>query len=315
MSILDSIDFAKHEPSGNALVIEDYQHLLISGLDAASFLQGQLTADVEALDLGASCFAAHCNPKGRMISSFLVFRLSASSFLLRVVSDLADEAAAQLKKYMVFSKVELSTNSDINALAIWGDDLSDIHTKLETNNPVLAVHKHAENYLEICASSENIEILRPILEQCKLGSREEWQRRHLTAGIADISAASSAVYLPQELNFDHIGAVSFKKGCYTGQEVIARLHYKGKLKKRLYLGETLSETKSKTPGEALKINSKLYNSENNKACGQVVAVSSGGNSQALLAVVENDSVISNTVVTSPEIGAKIEWHDLPYAIP
>lgn len=154
------------------------------GADAASFLQGQLTCDVSAID--GSGLGAWCNPKGRVIALFHICRLD-DGFLLILPADLADDVLRRLTMYRLRSKVDL------------------------------AIEAAGPETLGLPADS----------------GFDDWQKAELERGIAWIDASQSELYTPHMLNLDLLGAVSFDKGCYTGQEVVARTHYRGKSKRRL----------------------------------------------------------------------------------
>ncbi len=170
----------------------------ISGAKSESFLQGQLTCDVRLINETHASLAAHCNPKGRIISLFELFK-AGGDFYLRMPADLAPIAQQNLEKYAVFSKT-------------------------------------------------NVAIVKP--NDCPLLPLASTQAERIQAGIPTVYAASSGLFLPHDLNLPQLGAVSFDKGCYTGQEIIARMQYLGKPKQQLYKA-VLSADTVPSPGQIL----------------------------------------------------------------
>lgn len=161
----------------------------VEGNDAEKFLQGQLTCDVR-LENGASCLGAHCNPQGRVISLFRLFKLDGKYYLL-LLESMSTLALAALKKYAVFFKSQLSIVTDTT-------------------------------------------LLQQLYQLAQIKDAATFHRTIIEAGIPTIYPETSGKFLPHELNLDQLNAINFEKGCYTGQEIIARMHYRGKLKTRLF---------------------------------------------------------------------------------
>ncbi len=284
-----------------------YGFFSVSGPDASKFLQGQLTCDVAKLSVGESSHGAQCNPKGRIISSFLITRTSEQSFLFRVRSGAVETAKSSLNKYMVFSKAQIHDEAQLQCFALSGEKISIRIQESLASIPEIFVFTFGEHYCELIATEAHLNTQTHILKDFELAPEESLEHMQIQYGIAEISTQNSERYLPQELNYDQIGAVSFKKGCYTGQEVIARLHYKGKLKKRLRLG--------KHEGSKLITNGKIFDASTQKACGEVINTSTFDQKCSYcLALIDDQSVESDSCVTAIQNGAKIQWMELPYAI-
>ena len=239
--------------------------LSITGPDAKKFLQGQTTADFLALpDLGI-IKGAFCDPKGRIIADFLACAVDSETLWLRVQKDVAEQLAAHLKKYIAFSKATLS----VTDVGVYGQMLVDqatgessndegatgesVKTVRETEGGLVIPRgaNAAELWLEAGATRENN------LPQ------SAWYAAAIHRMEPRISASTMGKYLPQDLNLDLTGGVNFKKGCYTGQEVIARLHYRGKPKRRLYRAESDCQI-APDAGAA------LYLAGETQSCGSVV---------------------------------------------
>lgn len=286
--------------------LREHRVARIEGPDAAKFLQGQCTNDVDALGIGESQLSAHCNHKGRVISSFILSRESDSSFLLRFRENLADTAMAALQKYLVFSKATLSL-TDLDVFVIIKNEPGDF-PDFKLHSAIASYHlqeKHLELYIPAGSDID----LAQIVGVDAILSPDQWNTELLRQGVYEVEQSTSEHFLPQELNYDCLGAVNFKKGCYTGQEVIARLHYRGEAKKRLRLGRV------ELTDVAIPTQVDVIDTESNKSCGSVLlAVSAAEYGRDFLALVKNSALASECVLdlNSP---AKIEWLELPYAIP
>ncbi|WP_370981492.1 folate-binding protein YgfZ [Agaribacterium sp. ZY112] len=292
------------QPSLTYSPLPQYQIVRFSGPDAASFLQGQLSADVVKLSEQGS-FAAHCNVKGRMISSFYIKRIN-NDYLIRVHREISDIAIAALKKYMLFSKVTLSVETELNCIAFKGEQLQErLERELELTSECwhMLNEECAELWIDKSAEQQLVNKL-----QAQTEDTEFWPLVLLQEGLAELREGQSEEFLPQELNYDLIGAVNFKKGCYTGQEVIARLHYRGQLKKHLRLA---SCAPSKLQNKAALID------KDRKKVGASVQSYTTKERTWLLCLCNDSSYESNDIsIESCDKGLqKVQWHQLPYAIP
>lgn len=187
--------------------------LAIDGPDAQRFLQGQLTCDVPPIGADSIKLGAHCNPQGRVISLFYLMTTSSGYFLIMPAS-LITIALNALKKYAVFFKTTLRDASDEYFIQGSLDDLS----------------------IKLIAKSTTT-------EPHDLIAENNWHLANLQRYIPALYPETSGKLLPAELNLIALNAVDFDKGCYTGQEIIARMHYRGKSKNHLVLAKTNSQTK------------------------------------------------------------------------
>ena len=187
-----------------------YNNLVITGPQAESFLQGQLTCDVKALNEHNSYLGAHCNLQGRMISLFRIYR-QGDSWHLILPSDLADIAEKALKHYARFSKVTL-TQTQPARLGIIGllDSRLRGNDTLQSENPTLKVIAHLGNRFEYIGLPEQIEKLKNTLHnQAQFGTIEHWHMAHIDAGEAFLTAETSGEFLPHDINLPELGGVSF----------------------------------------------------------------------------------------------------------
>lgn len=195
--------------------------LALDGPDAATFLQGQATCDTRALSADRGALGALCNLQGRMIVSFYVLPV-ADGLRLVMPRDRVDAVLAHLKKYAVFSKVTL--RDDSSAYTVCSEAGGGEPFSLQTRDGALRMFLRGGRALG----------LQPAVSTLPDGSAT-WRAASIAAGELLVDTANADQYLPQALNYDVIDGVSFRKGCYTGQEVVARMHFKGKMKERLYV--------------------------------------------------------------------------------
>lgn len=249
--------------------------LQINGPDAAKFLQGQVTCDTRKLADQEALYGAYCTPHGRVVCDFLLCQRAPDHLLLRQRRSILETSAATFGKYIVFSRADLETSqTDWQLFGCWGDaaetTLNQVFSVLPARQMrvvsgdgfvlVALPEKHFECYLHGEAGASFAQQLQ---SQSTPATETAWQSLEIHAGIARIEAQTTEMFIPQMLNYDLTGHVSFDKGCYTGQEVVARLHYRGTPKRRLYLAEaTLPE--APLPGCS------LHNPASPQAVGNVV---------------------------------------------
>jgi folate-binding protein YgfZ len=186
--------------------------LAVRGPDAARFLQGQLSADIEKLAPGSSTLAGLHNPQGRVIALLALLRASPEEILAVLPAELVEPVASRLRKYVLRAKVRVE---DEKAWRVIGT------TSTDPARPSIA---WGGRYLELVADAAGIG---------ESITRAQWERLDIEAGLPQVYAATSESFVAQMLNLDLLGAIAFDKGCYTGQEVVARAHYRGRVKRRL----------------------------------------------------------------------------------
>ena len=226
--------------------LPDNALIAITGDDAATFLQGQLTNDVLALAPGQAQWTGWCSPKGRLIASLLLAR-RADGYLAMLPAELAPAIAKRLSMYVLRSKVKIA---DVSAghvrLGVAGAGAADA-VKALAGGERLVLPIGTDLYVVIAATND------PALEALRKATRpapaNDWTLALIRAGIPTVVAATQDEFVPQMANFDLIGGVSFRKGCYTGQEIVARTQYRGILKKRMALAHV--EGATPTPGQSV----------------------------------------------------------------
>lgn len=289
------------------------------GPDSQKFLQGQLTCDLVTLPDNHSILGAHCNPKGRMISAFSALKLSHSEIILRLPRDLAPIARDALAKYAVFFKTEQrdigeqfrwlglqGRNAPARAAELLGlDDL--------TEGELRIFDCGGERAIAQAVSDQQVALLVPAAESANLWRRLaaeadpagycHWLQLQITAGIPQLHAETSEMFIPQMANLHLLDGVSFKKGCYTGQEVVARMQYRGAAKRRLYRARC---TSGEIPAPGLEI----YG-EGEQSIGNLVVACRSEHGIELLAVLAIGKVAAGEELRLAD-GRVLELLELPY---
>lgn len=295
--------------------------LHISGPDTLTFLQGQTTCDTREVDAQHAVVGAYCNPQGRMACDFLLVQLGENHYALRLKADILASAAKTFGKYIVFSKAELeSEREDWQVIGCWGDQVAEALAKLDIPLPqgkyqavtgqgyVLVQMDDAGTVFEALIDMQNhknhFELLTNAISE---GQESQWQALQIRAGMGRVEAPNVEELLPQMLNYDVTGHVNFTKGCYTGQEIVARLHYRGKAKRRLYLGE-IATTEAPLAG------TELFNSRSEQSVGTVVNAAYDGQHTVCLFTATTKGIEEGLRLASGQ-GPAIALLELPYALP
>jgi len=212
--------------------------LTVAGKDAAKLLQGQITCNINDITETKSSLGAICNPKGRAIATFLLIKTSAA-FLLVLPEELLEPVKKRLQMYVLRSDVTLTDSSNELCLiglchpAIEAEPLfcttqqDTIAVNLSNRTLVIA---EADKAIALWSERLNLQGFQP-------ENSEQWRYLDILSGLPWLTTETSEEFIPQMLNLDKLGGISFNKGCYTGQEIIARTHYLGKAKRALFLAE------------------------------------------------------------------------------
>jgi folate-binding protein YgfZ len=278
----------------------------LTGKDAQSFLAGQLTSDVKLVSPTLSQLTAWCNPKGRVLTTFRLFQFQ-DAYYLQLPAELLDSMLQRLKKFVLRSDVAISDASTVlvciglagpgiqNKMAAYFKDIPAATDQVCFGpvHVVIRVPGRHPRFLLVCIPEFAQGIEQKLSEETAAANHPEtWRLLDILPGVPSIYPATSESFLPQMLNLEELGALSFSKGCYPGQEVIARLKYRGELKRRMYLALSQSE-QIPAPGEPLF----AQGSEATEAIGHVVMAAahpSGGS--ALLAVIQIETVAAGIAI-------------------
>jgi len=291
----------------------------INGADATDFLHGQLSSDVKALRPGNAQFASYCSPKGRVLANFLLWR-QPDGFSALLSRDLAVPIRKRLAMFVLRSKVTVVDASDeYVVLGISGPAAEQVIREtmgVVPGVPFSVVTADAGAILAL-GDRRYIAVLRPDAAESawiKLSARlvaagePAWRWLDIRAGVPWISAATQDQFVPQMANLELIGAVNFQKGCYPGQEIVARTQYLGKLKRRLFGFHA-------DVGTAPAAGTPLYCADfPDQACGMVVdAVPAPDGGCDLLAVAQADSAGRARLASAG--GPALSLLGLPYSVP
>ena len=230
--------------------LESFGFIKVSGNDAESFLQGQFTNDVRQVTAEQDQLSAWCSSKGRIIVNFRLFKRDDAYYLLLPKDSMAF-MLKRLQMYVLRADVKLEDFSEkLSCLGVVGDypENNFAVLKVETGRYLVVVEDDIDSY------------------EVDTG---RWELLNILAGLPQIVAATAEAFVPQMVNFDAIGGVSFKKGCYTGQEIVARMHYLGTVKRRMYLAK-IDTTKIPQPGDELNGIGKIVNAQVHPDGGVVV---------------------------------------------
>ena len=294
--------------------------LRVAGPDAVTFLQGQLTSDVAALAPGATQFAAWCSPKGRMLANFVVRRIDGESFELLLHAALAATIRKRLGMFVLRSKVTIDDASAATVrLGIGRRDaagvvreafgvLPGIHRFVVTADAaVLALP--GERFVAFTSPLSAPALWERLSARARPAGFPVWQWLTIRAGIPVITLPTADQFVPQAANLDAVDGVSFRKGCYTGQEIVARTQYLGRLKERL----VLAHVDGVPPAPGTRLYSPVFDAQ---ACGTIVnAAAAPGGGSDLLAVLQLAAEESGDVHVDAPDGRNLELLALPYALP
>lgn len=316
----DSLPAAPVAPADARLVLTPLAGLAslqISGPDAGKFLQSQCTTDFREVEQGNALPGAICSLKGRALFTYLAIPSGETIHLVLPQDQLAD-AHAHLKKFSIFSKVTLTANADAPlllgvrgsdaaaALAAAGLELPDAGQSVTASTGiVLAAMAGTNRFLLTLPPEQAVNMLNTLLARsATLATENDWRLAEIRAGRASIYAATRDLFQPQELNYPAISGVSYNKGCYTGQEVVARLYFRGKLKQRLYRLSVATAVPATETGIFV----------GDQRVGDVVnAAICGDNQSELLAIVKN-AAASGSALSLGQNGPALSVLDLPYAL-
>ncbi|HTQ35529.1 MAG TPA: hypothetical protein VMH77_00720 [Steroidobacteraceae bacterium] len=220
--------------------LDDLTALAVRGADVGAFLQGQLSQDMEMLGERGAMLAGLHNPQGRCLALLRLFHLGSDQILLVLPAELATRVRQHLNRYVLRARVKLVDAS--GSWRIYGLAGPDAEAAATTRL-----------HLQLDPTGMRQLILAPRgepLPQGHLSARAEWRVEDIEAGMPEVLERTSGEFIAQMLNLDALGAVSFDKGCYTGQEIIARAHFRGQVKRRMQLFHSDSETPL-LPGERI----------------------------------------------------------------
>lgn len=313
--------------------LDDTCVLVATGEDVLSFLQGQITNDLAGKRMEAACLAGYCTAQGRLLATGVFVQIPESTsgttaptvaILLR--KDIAVAVTKRLSMFILRAKVKIAPAAiAVAGIKVASDKLGLLSTAIGHDLPCTpweSLHTSSGTWVAAPAregthrwwwlAAENVADGKegktsPLQQLFKLASSESWRATDIQLGLPWIEAKTQDLFIPQTLNLDLIGAVSFTKGCYPGQEIVARSHYRGTLKRRMTLGRIdASVGATVTPGVD------VY--EGDAPCGRVINIAIDGKITWFLVEVPFEAMDRDVLSIGAENGPRIALEELPYAI-
>jgi len=289
-----------------------------AGADAASFLHNQLTNDVLLMKDGQCRLAAYCNAKGRMQASFVVYKRSAEELLLIGRQDLLAQTVKRLSMFVLRAKVKLTeATADFQLLGLAGDALSAALGGVSSD----ALAPWQRIALNVGEQIADVLTLYPALNQTRglwiapngvatptglALSTEQWQVGEVMSGIAWVEQATFEAFVPQMLNYESVDGVNFKKGCYPGQEVVARSQFRGTLKRRAFIAQSAVPM---TAGQEV-----FSSLDATQPCGLVAQAASDGGSHVAVLELQLSATENSSLHVGASDGPVLGLLTLPYAL-
>lgn len=303
-----------------------FQVTRVHGADQRHYLQGQTTCDFLSLHADSVLRGAHCDAKGKMWASFHAIVADDETWLVGFRDEM-QASLTQLKKFGVFSKVTFSDNPQaIAVFGIAGDNVAPLLQQLGFDDQG-AQHQQSDTLPAMGALQAKAHLLRLAAHhymllldaadasaflhayQGKLAAPPQWLQQHIKLGLPYIEQAIIGEYVPQQLNMQALDAISFTKGCYIGQETVARMKYLGKNKRAMYL---LQANTNSTPSAGAGIDMQL--DTHWRRAGQVINAVNIHDALWLLAVLPNDTTEQTALRLSDEPDTHCQIHPLPYSL-
>lgn len=313
-------------PHAHLCSIDDAGLLRFDGADARSFLQGQLSNDVGALSPGRGQWTSYNSPKGRVLANFWLWQAPAAagldSFDALVAADLAATLQKRLSMFVLRAKVRVSDGSASHRLfgvvgaqaaiavaAALGRSPAPGES-LDTAAGDAQIIAYPDGRFVVVAPVDTAAAIHDALARhAAPADADRWRRAGVAAGVAWITAATSDQFVAQMINWDALAGISFQKGCYPGQEVVARMRYLGRLKERLFV----LHAEAPAPAPGTRLFSPVFADQ---ACGTVVnAATAAGGGTDMLAVVQLAVIGAPGLALGAPDGPPLESRPLPYALP
>ncbi|MDP3856334.1 MAG: hypothetical protein Q8Q73_01085 [Stagnimonas sp.] len=285
-----SSDVFEQLPPASWRRLDDLALIRARGAEARGFLQAQLSNDVARISVTQAQLSGYCGPKGRALAVFTVAQLeSADSLGLELPAELLAPTLKRLRMFVLRSKLVLDdASAEWPALGLAGSQAAELLTRLNLSVPTVALGTAmTEGALVLRrpgvwpryvlrAAPERLALIVQALAALPELPVQDWARAELLAGMPQVRAATVDHFVPQTIDLDLAGGISFSKGCYPGQEIVARVHYLGRLKQRLHLAECAEAAE---PGQAV-----LLAGGDGQAVGEVMDCAPGVDGGYLIAL-------------------------------
>jgi len=303
-------------------IIIDLSHLNIievTGEDATDFLNGQFTTNIKQLAMHHLQFSAWCNPKGQVKTTFFIYRHEAS-FIILLPAELKDSFLKQLQMYIMRANVKLTDKS--HELVRVGIQINNnqLLAELMESNPeqegdvtiqnglhclyAFDSKNNSQRYIFIGSVERLTNLWKEVSQHCTTVGTAVWELLDIQAGYSWLTVETAEKFLPQMLNLDLINGLDYQKGCYPGQEIIARLHFRGQLKRSLYLATCSLDARTE-------IGDKIYRNDNKDSVGIIINAQVFEGKYYLLAVIEKGLAEDHLSLREPD-GESLTFQPLPY---
>lgn len=289
---------------------------ILTGVDNRKFLQGQTTCDVAELSADNFLHGAHCDAKGKMWSQFYLAAVGDQLVTIAFRDELA-ASLSQWKKFAVFSNVKFEAGQQQYAIfGLGGPEVAHLISELGFTVPERGEVSRHRDALLLALTPEHFLLLMPLTDAQQLMQRSMpfaaptvWLAQHIQQGYSYLEQGLIGEFVPQMLNLQALGAISFTKGCYIGQETVARLKYRGGNKRAAYI---LHANTADLPAAGTDIEIQL--GENWRRSGQVVNAANINNQLWLIAVLPNDITPADTLRLNSDSAPALHIMPLPYSI-
>lgn len=307
-------------PNTYLVSLDHYSAIALVGEEQSKYLQGQVTCDITTSTEHSLLVGAHCNAKGKVFSAFRLINRNSAHLLIQPKASIT-ASMTELKKFGVFAKVEISDTAELSFFALVGDNAAELlqhsFTRIpDSLNPVVQSNSTTlvyiagkqARYLLIDTTTTLTNTLADI--NLPIYQSAVWDLLEISEGFVQLSAESSGEYVPQMLNLQAVNGISFTKGCYLGQETVARMQYLGKNKKALYSLKTIL----KQPLNHDDIIEKQLG-ENWRKAGDILASYQADNGHCYLqAIMANDVNETSQLRLKSQPEAKVIIQALPYSL-
>ena len=292
----------------------------LTGQDAKTFLQGQVTCDVSNVSTSQGQAGAYCTPKGNVIANFDLVAHT-DTLLLHMSLSMVETVQKALAKYIVFSKAQLKdASNDWCRFAVWGDDaitcIKDTFDSAPNNRLDTVQNEHglawanntdSNEFIVYCHPTAKAHVIATLEQGASLAEVSSWEARQINQGLIYVTPDISDSYVPQMLNLQATGAINFKKGCYTGQEIVARMQYLGKLKRHIFIGQV-------TTDQALEVGQQI-DASRRKNVGRITSIASTDeNTYSFTAVINRTEALEDQLHLHEHEDTVISLLPLPYEI-
>ena len=300
--------------------LDHFGSVSLTGPDAPKFLQGQITCDVNKVTQSQGQAGAYCTPKGNVIANFDLVTHT-DTLLLHMPLGMVEVVQKAMAKYIVFSKAELSDSSnDWCRFAVWGDEAKEcikdafgavpdrqLSCAQGAHSLVWGTQSAASEFIAYCRPEAKAQVIGLLEQRASLAGMDKWEALQINQGLMYVTADISDSYVPQMLNLQATGAIDFKKGCYTGQEIVARMQYLGKLKRHLFIGQV-------NTSEALHIGQQIDASKRKNVGRITSAAANGENTYTFTAVINRTEAMEDELHLHELDNTAISLSPLPYEI-